>query len=102
MSDNDHRHERYDVYGLEDIATESRRAGQDAREALELAAGLREDLAAATANAVTFETLQKVADKLEQAAAVLRELREDLDAQDARITRIHQRVQALEAAQDAT
>jgi hypothetical protein len=36
----DHRHESYDVYGLDG-------ARQDAREALALAGGLREDLAAA-------------------------------------------------------
>jgi hypothetical protein len=36
----DHRHESYDVYGLDG-------ASQDAREALALAGGLREDLAAA-------------------------------------------------------
>lgn len=36
----DHRHESYDVYGLDG-------ARQDAREALALVAGLREDLAAA-------------------------------------------------------
>ena len=36
----DHRHEPYDIYGLDGIR-------QDAREALALAAGLREDLSAA-------------------------------------------------------
>jgi hypothetical protein len=36
----DHRHEPYDVYGLDSVH-------QDAREALALASGLREDLAAA-------------------------------------------------------
>jgi hypothetical protein len=36
----DHRHESYDVYGLDGTS-------QDAREALALAAGLRQDLAAA-------------------------------------------------------
>ena len=36
----DHRHESYNVYGLDGISG-------DAREALALAAGLREDLAAA-------------------------------------------------------
>ena len=36
----DHRHESYDVYGLDG-------ARQDAREALALVGGLREDLAAA-------------------------------------------------------
>jgi len=36
----DHRHESSDVYGLDGTS-------QDAREALALAAGLREDLAAA-------------------------------------------------------
>ena len=42
MSDNDHRHESYDVYGLDGTR-------QDAREALALAAGLRDDLGAAEA-----------------------------------------------------
>jgi hypothetical protein len=37
-----HRHEPYDIYGLDGT-------GQDAREALALADGLREDLAAAEA-----------------------------------------------------
>jgi hypothetical protein len=36
----DHRHESYDVYGLDSTS-------QDAREALALAGGLRQDLAAA-------------------------------------------------------
>ena len=36
----DHRHEQYDIYGLDGTS-------QDAREALALAAGLRQDLAAA-------------------------------------------------------
>ena len=38
----DHRHESYEVYGLDGTR-------QDAREALALAAGLREDLSAAEA-----------------------------------------------------
>lgn len=38
----DHRHESYDIYGLDGTR-------QDAREALTLAAGLREDLGAAEA-----------------------------------------------------
>jgi hypothetical protein len=45
----DHRHESYDVYGLDGTS-------QDAREALSLANGLREDLAAAEDRIRDLET----------------------------------------------
>jgi hypothetical protein len=47
VSDNDHKHEQYDVYGLEDLATSVRRAEANAQQALHQAARLSEDLAAA-------------------------------------------------------
>lgn len=88
MSDNDHRHEAYDVYGMVDLRA-------DVRELTSVVGGLRADLNG------TLGRLSDMGDALEAAAGVIRELREDVDGAEARIGRLSERVQVLEAERDA-
>ena len=64
-----HMHESYDVYGLDG-------AVQDAREALALAAGLREDLAAAAAR---IHDLEERLGALERQTPQARQLQHEAD-----------------------